>query len=75
MYMLAVDVAVFEYIVGLVAEAHALHVLAGNRSKLIFGKPVFRMRIERNMEHGIFRSAVGFQIGFEGLHGPVDIQP
>ncbi len=35
---------------GLIAVSHLLHVLAGNRSKFIFGKLVFRMRIERNME-------------------------
>ena len=30
MYMLAVDVAVLEYVIGLIPEAHALHVLAGD---------------------------------------------
>lgn len=68
MYMLAVDVAVFEYIVGLVAEAHALHVLAGNLRKLGIGQTVGDGWIQRYVEYGIFCAAIYGQIGRETLH-------
>ena len=68
MYMLAVYVAVFEYIVGLVAEAHALHVLAGNLRKLGIGQTVGDGWIQRYVEYGIFCAAIYGQIGRETLH-------
>ena len=68
MYMLAVDVVVFEYIVGLVAEAHALHVLAGNLRKLGIGQTVGDGWIQRYVEYGIFCAAIYGQIGRETLH-------
>ena len=68
MYMLAVDVAVLEYVIGLIPEAHALHVLAGNLHKLFIGQLVAGIGIQRYVEYGIFCAAIYGQIGRETLH-------
>ena len=73
MYVFAVDVAVFEYIVGLFAEAHALHVLAGNLRKLGIGQTVGNVGIQRYMEYRVF-DLPGIEVGLKTQQGTPHIE-
>lgn len=74
MNVFAGGIAVFEYIVGLIPEAHALHILAGDVPELFIGRPVFRRRVQRSKEDRIGRPTVGFEVRPETLHAGVNIK-
>ena len=73
MNVFAVDVAVFEYVVGLLAEAHALHVLAGDLRKLGIGQTVGNVGIQRYMEYGVF-DLPGIEVGLKTQQGTPHIE-
>ena len=56
------DVVVAIDDIGLVAEAHAPHVLLRQADKLLLGHAIFRIGIERNVQDGLLCLAVGGQV-------------
>ena len=58
----------FEYVVGLLAEAHALLVLAGDFRKLGIGQTVGNVGIQRYMEYGVF-DLPGIEVGLKTQQG------
>ena len=73
MNVLAVDVAVFEYVIGLIPEAHALHVLAGNLRKLFIGQLVAGIGIQRYMEYRVFDTS-GIEVGLKTQQGAPHVE-
>ena len=74
MNVCAVDVPVFEYIVGLLPEAHALHILAGNIRKLAVGQVIPDVRIQRYMEYRVF-DLPGIEVRLKAQQRPLHIEP
>ena len=56
------DVVVAVNDIGLVAEAHALHILLRQFYELFLGHAIFRIGIERDVQDGLFGLAVGGQV-------------
>lgn len=73
MNVLAVDVAVFEYVIGLIPEAHALHVLAGNLRKLGIGQTVGDGWIQRYVEYRVF-DLPGIEVGLKTQQGAPHVE-
>ena len=70
MQVLAGNILVFEYDVGLLAVAHPFHVLTGNLAQLLVSQTVFGRGIQRDMENRVGRSPIGLQEGIEAGHAP-----
>ena len=65
MQVFPTDVVVAIDNIGLVAEAHAPHILFRQLDKLLFTHAIFRIGIERNVQDGFLGLAVGSQVVLE----------
>jgi len=72
--MLAFYVPMTEYIIGLVPESHAFHVLLRDSYLLFVGQLVIGMRTERHMKNRIAYTILRMEAGRKAHHSPVHIK-